>query len=170
MLGTEKQEFGSIMSKLCAVFDRKVDAELISSYWAALQAMPLIGFQRAADKAIETSERMPRPSQIWTLYRDSKRAATGHQAVQDRREEQLDAFEAFGNRALLVFLLNVGAASTESLKQLVAEKNRVVGNFRLISTEDVVTAEEMREALMKAFKRVWRAMPEGELLSLRAPK
>ena len=44
--------------------------------------------------------------------------------------------------------------SAGQLPRLVAEKNRLVGQFRSIASEEEVTAEEVREAMFAAFRRV----------------
>jgi hypothetical protein len=151
MLANEKAEFASLVGRLCEVFDRKPSADLIDSYWNAVQMMSLGGFRRATERAIQTSERMPRPSQLWGLYKEQRQAANAPTAP-EKPERTYDSLHCFGQRCLLNYLKEHQGVPEHRLETLISEKNRVVTNFRLIESEERITAEEVREAMFRAFR------------------
>ena len=155
MLVNDRAEFASLMGRLCEVFDRKPSGELVDSYWQACQLMSLGGFRTATTRAIEKMERMPRPSQLWNFYRDQRTAQ--YRQTQAQTEEtsarSYDDYHCFGQRCLLRFLMSRGGVDPAILPRIVEAKNKVVSDYRLIGTEDHVTADEMREALFAAFEK-----------------
>lgn len=65
-----------------------------------------------------------------------------------------DDFHAFGQRCLFAFIRTQDRISDPTLKALVSVKNKLVNDFREMHREDEVTAEQVREALMRAFEKV----------------
>jgi hypothetical protein len=66
-----------------------------------------------------------------------------------------DDFHRFGQRCLMKFVLAAETTvAAERMRDLVEAKNRLVNDFRSLNGECEVTAEEMREALFRAFERV----------------
>lgn len=160
MRSDDLQGFTSQVEVLCAGFNVPPTEQRVEALWRGLQAMELMVFTRVVECALAGGterlviEKMPTAPQLWNLSRQMKASAPAP-VYREEPQKPFDHFHGFAQRALMVFLQQKGAASAASLKRLVAEKNRVVADFRLIASEDVVTADEFREALFRAFGRVF---------------
>lgn len=161
MRSDDLEAFTKQVEVLCAGFNVPPTDLRVEALWRGLQAMDLIMFSRVVECALaggterHVVEKMPTAPQLWNLSRSMRARAPSPAQRHDEPPRQFDHFHGFAQRALMVFLRERGGASGESLKRLVAEKNRVLADFRLIASEDVVTADEFREALFKAFARVY---------------
>lgn len=132
---------------------------LVTALWRGLQRMDLLLFARIVDHVLSgeadiSAKAKLTPGLLWGLSRSMRSRGPVSQQPQEP-STQYDHFHGFAQRALLVFLRQRGGASAASLGRLLAEKNRIVSDFRLIATEDVVTADEFREAMFRAFDRVF---------------
>jgi hypothetical protein len=72
----------------------------------------------------------------------------------------MDKWREFGNRCLFAYLCTEGAATVESLKVLVAEKNKIAAQYRDIETECAVTDEEFVATCRKSFTKHWQSMTQ----------
>lgn len=157
MRSNDLPEFTRQVEVLCAGFNIPPTDLRVEALWRSLQSMDLMVFTRVVEFALTGgggTEKMPTAPQIWNLSRQMKARAPVREQPRDTGA-QYDHFHGFGQRALMAFLKSHGPASTDSLQRLVAAKNRIVAEFRMISGEDAVTADELREALFRAFERDW---------------
>lgn len=153
MLNTERPDAEKLFSALLAGFDRKASPERLDAYWRGCNRMALPLLERVVDFAL--SERgpdsIPTPRQLWLLAREMRSPAAPRSP--EHEEPQLDPLSAFANRTLFVFLCQRGAASQESLVELVSAKNAVV---RAIKSPEGIEAEELRDVLRTTFAKLWR--------------
>lgn len=61
--------FQSSMAALAEVYGKELSPALIELYWNALQAVPIMEFQKAAAKWIETEKHFPKPAELSEKYR-----------------------------------------------------------------------------------------------------
>lgn len=61
-----------------------------------------------------------------------------------------DQWDRWGQLAMLKFLVAHGAATREELPILIAAKNHVVKDFRLIASEEEISAEEFTKTMYAA--------------------
>ena len=151
----ERAEFITHLGMLCAGFNVPLTEDRIAAYWSGLTKMNLLAFVRIVEHALgpDGPEKFPNISQVWVIYRQLRKRAKAP-APTEEPGPVLDHFACFANRVLMVFLRKKGPTSDETLPVLVAEKNRITANFRLIAQEETVTAKEFRTQLFKAFSRV----------------
>lgn len=71
--------------------------------------------------------------------------------------------DAHANKCIFAYLNTHEATSQDSLAKMLAEKNRIVADFKNIATTDTITGKEIKVALFKAFDRVCEPMPKDEL-------
>lgn len=155
----DRVDFNAQIAVLCAGFNVPATAERLEAYWVGLAKMQMPAVIRVVDHALgqDGPEKIPTASGMWALYRKLKSQARPASANNDRNAPPVvDAYGGFANRALMVFLQKHGAASVASLERLVAEKNRIAEDFRIIAAEETVTADEFREAAFRAFERVFQ--------------
>lgn len=154
MLSTERSEFADHLGTLCAGFNVPVTDLRSEAYWRGLAKMPLGQFVRVVEHALgpDGPERIPTAPQCWTIARSLRTRPKAATATVPERA--FETFAAFGNRCLLRFLTDRGGVEPHTLAQLVAEKTRIADQFRDVASECEVSAEEVREALFAAFKRV----------------
>jgi hypothetical protein len=155
--------FSEQASVLCAGFNVPATPERIEAYWRGLQKMDLMVFTRAVELALGEggAEKFPTVPQMWNL---AKRLRAPPQIITFQTKDPLvvDDYVAFANRRMLRYLMRYGAASAESLRHMVAEKNRLARAFREIGSEESVTEQEFADELLKAWNRVWREKPVNE--------
>lgn len=165
MLSTEREPFDDQIRLLCAGFNIPPTSERLESYWTGLQRMNLPAFVRIVEHALGPSgpEKFPTVSSVWGLHRDLRARARPSSTAPSPSGPELDAFTAFGNRALVEFLRQNGAAAGAVLEQLVEAKNTVAEDLRGIDAEDRISAEEAREAFFRAYRRVHRPMPARDV-------
>lgn len=91
---------------------------------------------------------------------DDERPAPVQQQIelQDLRTK----FEAFADHLLLNFFMRNGGGSRACLPRMLAEKKRLCDGYLQISAEEHVTPEEFRDALVKAWRKVFEAQPASE--------
>jgi hypothetical protein len=70
--------------------------------------------------------------------------------------------DAHGQKCMFAYLWDRGAASETSLHVMIAEKNKIVEQYRLIAAEDEVTGKEIKDRLFGAFAKVWRPITEED--------
>lgn len=73
-----------------------------------------------------------------------------------------DMYHAFGQRAMLAWLMTNGAATAESLAVMIACKNDVVSLYRDFGRHDKVDPAELKEQLFAEFSKVWSPMDYEE--------
>lgn len=154
MLSADRPQFEQLVGALCAGFDRKSTPERIDAYWRGCNRMPLPIFERVVEFALSDRgpDSIPAPKRLWALTREMR--VSGPAANEpEQQEPELDPIAAFANRTLYVFLCRHGAASQESLVELVRAKNAVV---RAIKSPEGIEAEELRDVLRTTFAKLWR--------------
>ncbi len=161
----ERVEFNAQMAVLCAGFNVPPTAERLEAYWVGLSKMQMPAVVRVVDYALgqDGPEKIPNAPALWMIYRKLKSTARPAPSAGDMQGPVVDAYTAFANRALMVFLQQRGAADPAVLPRLVDEKNRIAGDFRIIAAEEEVTPEEFRERLFAAFARVHREIPPHQI-------
>lgn len=76
----------------------------------------------------------------------------------------LDVLACHGNRCLYVFLMNKNAgASRPALAAMVAEKDRVIEQYRSVTQEDPTASLEIRDKLMEVFERLYEPRTAAEI-------
>lgn len=72
--------------------------------------------------------------------------------------EYSDPIHMHAQKCMFAYLQDRGAANEESLRSMIAAKNKLVAQFREVHVEDkTITGKEIRVALFKAFDKVWKA-------------
>jgi hypothetical protein len=153
----DRAPFEQLIRKLCEVFGKSCSDTLVDAYWTALKHHRLPALEREVQRCITSSRHMPKPVDL----RPESEPPVQTTLVPDAAPK-LDNFERFGNRCLLKFLLTQGAASEVSLQAMVSEKDRLVTDFRDMHNEDPVTAQEMRDALMSRFAKLYQPISQAE--------
>lgn len=152
----DRAQFDSQLGALCAGFNVPVTELRSEAYWRGLERMQLSQFARVVSHALgeDGPERIPTASQCWVLWKQIRhRRAPGPESAPPQAP-QFDHFHGFGQRCLLRFLRAAGGVDEDTLGRLVAEKNRLLGQYRLIATEEEITADELRERLLVSFARI----------------
>jgi hypothetical protein len=149
MYPTDYDEFKKTLNDLCVAVNRPFNDDLARVFWEDLKHNHLSEIRerskylRACGKTRFTSHDLrpePEPAKPTTTYEPGP---------------DVDRFHAFGQRCLMKFLLSAdGEISAVQLRNLVEHKNRLVQDFRSMSSECEVTGDQIREALFKAFDRV----------------
>lgn len=159
MLSSDRTEFEGQLGTLCAGFNVPMTDLRTEAYWRGLAKMQLSQFARVVEHALgaEGPERIPTATQCWSISRQfrTQRPSAANAAPPESRP--FDPMTAFGNRCLFRFLREVGGTDERTLRRLVDEKNRVARNFAQIATEEKLSADEVREAMLKAFRRTAHA-------------
>lgn len=153
----DRAQFDSQLGALCAGFNVPVTELRSEAYWRGLERMQLSQFARVVSHALgeDGPERIPTASQCWAIWKQIRhRRAPTAESPPVAPAPQFDHFHGFGQRCLLRFLRSVGGVDDGTLGRLVAEKNRLLGQYRLIATEEEITADELRERLLVSFARI----------------
>lgn len=183
MQQADRGEFDAQIRLLFAGFNQFMRDETCEAYWLALNKFPLITIIRAvefslSDKGPETVPKAPKLREIAFAVRSQSRApgATAKPAAQPDR--QYDDWHTFGQRRLLAFLRAYGPFSEPTMQALVAEKNRLLEQWKIIEAEEPIEAAEVFEALHKGFMRILErtahvpapavAKPKGDWLQISA--
>lgn len=157
MLVTDRTEFDDHLGTLCAGFNVPVTELRTEAYWRGLAQMQLGQFARVVEHALgpDGPERIPTASGCWVIWRQIRnRRAKAPTSTTSDAAPAFDSFHAFGQRCLLRWVMERNGVAEDVLPRLVAEKNRLAAQFREVATECEVTAEEVREAMFAAFRRV----------------
>lgn len=179
MNSTERKEFEDELAVLFAAFPPlRMQTAHIDAYWRGLGKMAMPMFQRVIARVLDPEkgeDKLPSPRRIWSISRElvsESRAAAQPAATQ---APQLDTFESYGNRVLFWFLTSCpsaspdpelsplrgeqrdmrGAATPDSLCAMVAAKNKLVADYRLICSEEPGAALELRDALIERFRTLF---------------
>lgn len=70
---------------------------------------------------------------------------------------------AHAQQVMLSFLRHKGAASTEAMRAMVVEKNRLVGAYQDICRDEPEASVEIRDKLWEAFGKVWKPIESLEM-------
>jgi hypothetical protein len=156
MRQTDFDEFTRQCSVLCAGFNVPATPERIDAYWRGLQKMDVLVFARVVEHALGQGgpERIPTVPQLWNLQR-AMRSRPAPQMAEPERE--YDSLHCFAQRCLLRWLMENGPVGDEMLPRLVAEKNRLLEQFRVIAAEEKLTADDVRPAMLQGFDRTVRS-------------
>jgi hypothetical protein len=156
MLAADRDAFESHLGALCAGFNVPMTELRTEAYWRGLQQMHLLQFARTVEHALgeEGPERIPTVPQMWAVWKKVRNRRPAQTSVPATAvPPAFDSLHAFGQRCLMRWLLQNGPVTDEHLARLIQVKNRLVGQFRQVRTECDITAEEVRESLLEAFRR-----------------
>lgn len=158
MLQRDFDEFTRQASVLFAGFNVPATQERIEAYWRGLQRMDLLVFTRVVEYALGGNgvEKLPTAPQLWSLQK-SMRARPAAAPIGESAPA-FDSLHCFGQRCLLRWLRENGPVEDAALVQLVSEKNRLIEQFHVIATEEQLTADDVRPAMMRAFDRTLQAL------------
>jgi hypothetical protein len=117
--------------------------------------MQLGQFARVVEFALSERgpERIPTVPQCWTLAKQL-RAAAPRATPREEPPPTYDSLHCFAQRCLLRWLRENGPVADGTLAALVAEKNRLLDQFRIIAAEEELSADDVRPAMFKAFARL----------------
>lgn len=162
MLSTERAEFEAQLAVLFGGFPQFLTPPRVEAYWRGLAKMPLSTFVRCVDQALgeQGTDKLPTVKTLWEL---SKQLRAHRPAQSTAPAAAFDPFVAFGNRCLMAFLRRKGGSSSDSLRAMVALKNRVMDGAKEANAKPE-DAAELRDVLMAAFERVSQPMSEAEIL------
>lgn len=152
----DRAMFEDQLGALCAGFNVPMTDLRTDAYWRGLQKMQLGQFARVVEFALGESgpERIPTVPQCWNILRQQRTNATKQpQESSGGSAPAFDAMHGFGQRCLMRWLFERGPVDELRLTRLIAEKNRLVADFREIARSEEVTAEEVRQAMFGAFAR-----------------
>jgi hypothetical protein len=148
MYQTDYDEFKKTLSDLCVSVNRPFNDDLCRVFWDDLRGQHLSAIRerakyvRACGKTRFTAHDLkpepepPAPANTYTP------------------PPNFDDFHRFGQRCLMKFVMGANCEFTaERMRDLVEAKNRLVNDFRAMHREAEVTAQEMRDALFRAFER-----------------
>lgn len=155
MLRTDRDDFEAQLAQLCAGFNVPLTGERVAAYWLGMQRMDLPLFARVVEYALgeHGPEKIPTVPQLWNLKRQM-RSRPKPEAPPIDVKPAFDHFHGFGQRCLLRWLRENGPVEPDVLLRLVAGKNRLVEQFREIATEEPITAEDVRPAMLREFARL----------------
>lgn len=156
MQSADRAEFIRLVEMLCAGFNVPPIEMRVEAYWRGLQKMDLPIFARVVEYVLGSNgpERIPTVPQVWNLQREMRRSTRAPVPTANHpAPASFGPFHCFGQRCLMRWLMQNGPASAEQLERLIEVKNLLVGQYRQVATECEVTAEEVRESLLAAFRR-----------------
>ncbi len=153
MLSTDRTEFQDHLGTLCAGFNVPMTELRNEAYWLGLRNMQLGQFVRVVEHALgeDGPERIPTATQCWLLWKKIRAQRPRAPLPPVSAELTHDALHCFGQRCLLRWLRENGPVSDDVLPRLVAEKNRLLEQFRIIADEEQLTAEDVRPAMLRGF-------------------
>jgi len=156
VLLADRAQFDSQLGALCAGFNVPMTELRSEAYWRGLERMQLSQFARVVSHALgeDGPERIPLVPQCWAIWKQIRHRRAPSQESAPPQAPPFDHFHGFGQRCLLRFLRQAGGVDDGTLGRLVAEKNRLLGQYRLIATEEEITADELRERLLVSFARI----------------
>lgn len=150
MYQTEFESFKKTLNDLCVAVNRPINDDLVRVFWEDLKRFSLPEIQQRAKYLRAAGKRQFTSNDL----RPEEEAAKPANAYAPPPE--YPKFHTFGQRCLLKFLLESETTPSEAqLAQLVAVKNKLLGDFRAMDREgEEVTADQVREAMFRAFNRV----------------
>jgi hypothetical protein len=150
MYQTDFDAFKQALNDLCVAVNRPINDDLTRVFWEDLKKFSLpevlqrAKYLRAAGKRQFTSNDL-RPEA------DAKATPTTFTPP-----PEYPKFHGFGQRCLMQFLMrHEEKIEGPELQRMVFAKNKLLGDFRDMDAEgETVTAEQVREAMFRAFDRV----------------
>jgi hypothetical protein len=151
MLSTDRSDFESQLAILFGGYPTFLTPPRTEAYWRGLQKMPLSTFVRCVDYALGESgtDKLPTVNSLWQISRHLRSVA----AAPPKAVEAIHPLQRVANGAMLKLLHDKGAASDESLREIVAVKNKICSQV----PPDVDPAE-LRDVLIAAFEKLWQPM------------
>lgn len=158
MLSTDRQAFDGFLGVLCAGFNVPATPERLDAYWRGLMQMQLGAFERVVNHALgeRGPEKLPTPKALWGILRDSRTNTASH--ASPAAKPKPDHLHVVGQLSLFGFLLR-GGASDDSLRELIATKNRIVEGLRASRSAGELAGDEvseLRDVLQNAFAKLWQ--------------
>lgn len=173
MQPTDRAEFDTHITLLCAGFNVPATAERLEAYWRGLAKMPLSALARCVEHALgeHGPDRIPTAPGLWGIYRATKTERPDARKGQAKAADPaFDSIHSFGQRMLLAFVMNPrrAAPSAASLQRMVDAKNQIIASYRQIETEEPVESQEITDALHKRFEAEYEQRPASEYDAARA--
>lgn len=164
MNATDRLEAEKLFSALLAGFDRKATPERLEAYWRGCNRMSLPLLDRVVDRALgdHGPDEIPAPKRLWGIARDLR--AEGAPPRAGNTAGAHDQLSVLGNVILLRVLMR-DPASDDSLRRMVAAKNRIVeqvqGTYgtRPLTDEEVA---ELRDVFTAALEKLWQPRTSEE--------
>lgn len=149
---TEFDSFKTTLSDLCVAVNRPFNDDLARVFWEDLKRFPLTEIQQRA-KLMRASGKRQFTSNDLRPETEPTPPANAYLPP-----PEFPKFHQFGQRCLLAFLMAAETTpSPQEMQQLVAEKNRLLRDFRQMDAEGVeIDTKEFRESLLKSFNRVMK--------------
>jgi hypothetical protein len=165
MQSTERQEFDKHVRVLCAGFNVPATDERLEAYWRGLLRMQIPQVVRVVDHAIgeRGPEKLPTPKALWGILRNNRASAPAPSRASLPKPDQL---HVVAQLSLFAFLLRKGGASDDSLRQLIATKNRIVEGLRASRSAGELASDEtneLRDVLQNAFAKLWQPRSPEEI-------
>lgn len=163
MVEADRKRFMGALERLCVVHDRRIDGDslgkLTAAYWHALRSMSIDVFEAACDRAIETTDRFPRPATLWAISKEGRQA---NRYQTPDKPPFGDALYGWANRKMFAWLrryvrLN-GRMSEAKLQEVVAAKNDNLEILRGLMAEK--DPEATGERFVTYFERQANAIAE----------
>lgn len=149
MLPHDIDAFRVLMTELCAAFDKPPTDDRVKVFWNALKGSPFELVKSEIRHWCATQSKFPAPVQI--------KPKNDYTEAPRKPDRQFEPIHAHSQKCMLAYLMNRGAASEESLQEMIKVKNKIVDSYRSIYSEDKsVTGTEIKEALFKAWATVWK--------------
>lgn len=160
----DKAEFDQQFAVLCAGLNAIPSTERLAAYWRGLSAMSLSSFARVVDFCLSERgpEKLPTVSAVWRMYRELRAAPAPARQQEAATWTRAQAINAHGNLRLLTFLLDQGAASSESLAELLDAKARVCADLLQSDKHHAITAEWANPQFADAYRVLWRPMSDED--------
>lgn len=169
MQSTDRKAFEDQIRVLCAGYNVPATDERIEAYWRGLQRMHVPQLVRAVDYALgeQGPEKLPTPKGLSALLHATRASAPDRPTVRPKH----DPLKALGNGCLVRVLLrnrgvNDDAASDESLRLMIAAKNRIVDQARGTYGERELAddeADELSDVLVAAIEKLWQPRAPEEV-------
>lgn len=169
MHSAERQAFEGQLAVLFGAFPSAMLTEpRIEAYWRGLEKMAMATFTRCVDRLIgdQGDDKLPSVNRIWHVSRELRSQAMPAPAPAATIEE-FGAIHAYGNRAMLNYLMRKGAASYASLDAMLREKKRLCDAYKQITVEEPEASLELRDKLFEAWDAAFEHMPPDQLQSER---
>lgn len=143
MTEKDRARFLTAFERLCLVHEKRLDGEsfvkLCEAYWIAMARMDVNVFERVIERAIEETDRFPRPNSLWGISKTLKNEQIYR--VAQSGEPELDVLTRFANRVMFRWLWKRilkggrGELPAKTLEAVIAMKARELGFLRALVEE-----------------------------------
>lgn len=141
---------------LCAGFNVPPTDDRIEALWRGLQAMHLGQFTRVVEVALtggndkQRIEKMPTTPQLWNLSRSMRARAPAKVDLPPAG----DRFQVIVSKFLWLFIFRKGPFAPDVLAQLLAAKDQLIRDYRIISAEEDISDLQFGTATYQRFAKI----------------